>query len=108
MSNPRLASLFRTYPNAPGFKAPGPSSEAARIVTAPAARLRDRVLECFKDEPTGRTADEVATLLNCSILSVRPRVAELHRAGRIEHTAARRKNNSGMSATVWRLVRSRT
>jgi hypothetical protein len=104
MSNPRLASLFRTYPNAPGFKAPGTSQAAAEAFTAPAAVLRLRVLACITGAPEGKKADEIAEQLNCPIRSVRPRVSELHRDGKIEETGARRKNASGMSANVWRLA----
>jgi hypothetical protein len=104
MSNPRLASLFRTYPKAPGFKAPGTSQAAAVAFTGPAAILRSRVLDCITATPDGKTADEIAEQLNCSVLSVRPRVSELHRDGQIEQTGARRKNASGMSANVWRIA----
>lgn len=41
--------------------------------------------------------------LNMSVLSVRPRVSELKRTGKIKQTGARRKNESGMTATVWRI-----
>lgn len=104
-----MADLFSyrsepIYPDVPGYKAPGPSHDAAKIITLPAAKLRDRVLECAKAASEGLTADEMAQRLNCSILSVRPRVAELHRAGHIEQTGARRKNASGMSASVWRFA----
>jgi hypothetical protein len=49
------------------------------------------------------TADEIAKDLNLSVLSVCPRVSELKRLGEIQQTGARRKNESGMTATVWRL-----
>jgi hypothetical protein len=42
--------------------------------------------------------------LNLSVLSVRPRVSELKRTGKIKQTGARRKNESGMTATVWRIA----
>ena len=104
-----MADLFSyqsepIYPDVPGYKVPGPSRDAAKIITLPAVTLRDRVLECAKAAGEGLTADEMAQRLNCSILSVRPRVAELHRAGQIEQTGARRKNASGMTATVWRFA----
>jgi len=52
--------------------------------------------------PAQPTADEIANDLNLSVLSVRPRVSELKRTGKIKQTGARRKNESGMTATVWR------
>lgn len=93
------------YPDSPGFKSSGPSEEAAHKVTGRAAILRAQVLERYrKVYPQGLTADEVASALNQSVLSIRPRVSELHRNGEITDTKTRRKNDSGMSATVWRFV----
>jgi hypothetical protein len=40
-------------------------------------------------------------------LSVRPRISELNRTGKIKQTGARRKNESGMTATVWRIAPQR-
>jgi DNA-binding Lrp family transcriptional regulator len=62
------------------------------------------VLAQIAQYPDGATADEIAKDLNLSVLSVRPRVSELKRTGKIKLTGARRKNESGMTATVW-LVR---
>jgi hypothetical protein len=39
-----------------------------------------------------------------SSLSIRPRVAELKAMGKITPTGDRRRNESGMSASVWRAV----
>ena len=91
------------YPAAPGFKVPGPSEQAAKTMTGKAARMRATVLAQIAQYSGGVTADEIAKDLNLSVLSVRPRVSELKRNGEIEQTGARRKNESGMSATVWRL-----
>ena len=92
------------YPAAPGFKVPGPSEMAARAVTAPAKILLWKVKTCLAGMQGGATADEIAAELGASILSIRPRVSELNRLGVIEKTAERRKNASGMTATVWRLA----
>jgi len=62
------------------------------------------VLSVFKNEPAGMTADEAAAVLDLPILSIRPRVAELHRLGELRPTAERRRNASGASATVWRIA----
>jgi predicted ArsR family transcriptional regulator len=67
--------------------------------------LRAAVLVQLAAYPGGATADEVAKDLNLSVLSVRPRVSELNRTGKIEQTGGRRKNDSGMTATVWRVKR---
>jgi hypothetical protein len=90
------------YPTEPGFKSSGTSEEAARAMAERAKTLRDRVLGAIKAaEPIGLSADQVADKLGESILSVRPRVSELRRAGEIRKTEARAKNASGMSAVVW-------
>ena len=92
------------YPDAPGFKVAGPSQMAAEKMTPTSSQLRAAVLAQFKQNLAGMTADEIATALNLSVLSVRPRVSELHRNGLIEQTGSRRRNDSGMTATVWRLA----
>lgn len=91
------------YPNAPGFKASGPSEQAASRIAPTAKVIRAKVLQRYIEiYPQGMTADEAAAELNLSILSVRPRVAELHRDGSLIDTGSRRRNPSGMTATVWR------
>jgi hypothetical protein len=98
----RMSELI--YPDAPGFKVPGPSEQAAEAMGSIANKMRAAVLAQFAQYPAGATADEVAKDLNLSVLSVRPRVSELKRTGKIEQTGARRKNESGMTATVWRIA----
>jgi hypothetical protein len=96
---------FDLYPNSPGFKAAGGASRDAAAAIAPRVpRLRGIVLTAFHEAPAGLTADEVAGVVDLPVLSVRPRVAELHRLGEIRATDERRKNASGMSATVWRVA----
>ncbi len=97
----RMSELI--YPDAPGFKVAGPSEDAALIMRGSAAKLRASVLARIRECPGGATADEIAAHLELSVLSVRPRVSELKRAGKIKQTGARRKNESGMTATVWRI-----
>ncbi|WP_128925783.1 hypothetical protein [Bradyrhizobium guangxiense] len=89
------------YPDAPGFKAKGPSEQAATLMAATAKTLRERVRATIAASPSGLTADEVAAKLNKSILSVRPRVAELHRQGEIRPAPNRGTNASGMTASIW-------
>jgi hypothetical protein len=97
------------YPEAAGSKQRGGASEeAARRIAFHASVLRDEVRDEFEADAQvpgslGQTAD-VATRLNRSVLSIRPRVSELHRAGQIVSTADRRRNHSGLRATVWRLA----
>ena len=89
------------YPETPGFKASGTSQDAAQAVSSTAKTLRDRVLKTIAAAPAGLSADAAADLLGKSVLSVRPRVSELHRLGEIQPTAQRVENASGMSTTVW-------
>ena len=92
------------YPNRPGFKSRGASEEAARHVTGEASRLRAAVLAELQRWPAGRTADEIAQDLRRSPLSVRPRLSELKAMGKIVATGDRRRNESGMSASVWKVT----
>jgi predicted ArsR family transcriptional regulator len=101
----RMSQLI--YPDAPGFKVSGPSEQAAEAIGGKATRMRAAVLAQIAQYSSGATADEIAKDLNLSVLSVRPRVSELKRNGEIEQTGARRKNESGMTATVWRIVAER-
>lgn len=91
------------YPNAPGYKAEGPSQEAAQTIAPTAKSLRAAVLRTMIQTSHDMTADQIAAELNRSILSIRPRVAELPRQGVIRPNGERRRNASGMSATVWTL-----
>ena len=102
----RMSELLpadHSYPALPGFKTTGPSQVAAHTIAPTAAKLRAMVLAAFQRSGAGLTADEIAKDLNLSVLSVRPRVSELRRNGQIEQTGGRRKNTSGMTATVWRV-----
>ena len=95
------------YPYQAGFKGErgGPSELAARKIKAAATGIRGRVLREFQiTAPRSWTADEIAKRLGLSILTVRPRVAELHRLGELIPTKERHENESGMTATVWRLA----
>jgi hypothetical protein len=92
-----------TYPNRPGFKSYGPSHEAAVHVAGNAARLRGEVLTELIRGGAG-TADEIATRMRRSPLSIRPRLSELKALGKISATGERRLNESGMSAAVWRVL----
>ena len=89
------------YPNAPGFKNKdlGPSRQAAMDIAVKAPTLRE---QCMEKLAVPMTADEIAEMLDKSILSIRPRVAELAAKGLIEDSGKRRANSSGKLATVWK------
>jgi hypothetical protein len=97
-----LWAAAASYPLAAGSKTGGTSAEAAKKIHA--ARLQKVVLRVLQTNPGGLTADEVAAELGESILSIRPRVSELKRQGMVEKTRERRRNHSGMSASVWRAI----
>jgi hypothetical protein len=86
------------YPESPGWKEWGTSREAAPRAED-AARLRERVLEVLWKEG-GMTADQVAERLRLDALSVRPRVSELLRLGRVRRSGERRRTRLGKSAAV--------
>jgi hypothetical protein len=95
-----------SYPDTPGFKAIGPSSEAARKVTQHASTVRERVVQFLRlEHPASFKSDQIAARLGISFLSVRPRVSELHLPGEIKPDGTRCKNVSGMSAQCWRAAK---
>lgn len=49
------------------------------------------------------TADEIAQRLGISILTSRPRVAELVKKGYLQDSGQRRQNASGRPAAVWEI-----
>lgn len=96
--------MLTTYPNHPGFKVVGPSKQAAEKVEPKSKIIRDKIVEILKQHHRiGLTADELAFLLDASVLSVRPRVTELLRMNILEDSGGRRKNEMGSTVTVWRL-----
>lgn len=92
----------QTYPAVAGWKEPTTSRDAAEAVEPKAKRLRPLVIEDLLNHPAS-TADEVAKRLGETVLSVRPRIAELNRDCTIEKTGIRRRNESGLSAHTWRV-----
>lgn len=99
-----LFAYRETYPNAPGFKARKTASDAAAAIKPLSQTLRTMVLDTIRASDAGLTADEVARRLGSSILSVRPRVAELAAQNRIVDSGATRPNDSGRAAIVWRVA----
>ena len=98
----RMGDLI--HPDAPGCKALGPSVQSAEAKSSTANKMRAAVLAQFAQYPGGATADEIAKDNNLSVLSVRPRVSEFKRLGENKQTGGRRKNESGMTATVWQIA----
>lgn len=94
---------FTRYPHVPGYRDTDTSRDAAESVKPTAASLRTKCLNVLR-KCGPLTADEVAGLLNVTILSVRPRMTELRGLYKITDTGVRRKNASGHAAIVWGLV----
>jgi len=65
-----------------------------------AASLRGDCIEAIKLHGD-MTADECATRLGRSVLAIRPRFTEMQKRGWIFKSGTRRKNSSGLYATVW-------
>lgn len=95
-----MTDLF-AYPHAAGYQARDTSKAAAAVV--PVGTLQDRTLAVIA-KSNGLTADETAGRMGLSILSVRPRVTELARLGKVRDTGERRANGSGRKAIVWMAI----
>ena len=94
-----------TYPMVAGSKEHSTSRDAAIAIEASgkAATLRVECLNLFKSGFRG-TADECAHKINEDILSIRPRIAELHKRGLIEKTGNRRNADGGRPSHEWQLA----
>ena len=92
-----------TYPNQAGYQKQSTSKEAAEDINKKLPHLRDRVLQVIKNKGKyGATPEEVASLLNITILSVRPRFTELKWSDHIIVTGEKRKNEFNKNIIVWR------
>lgn len=89
------------YPHSAGYQNTDTSKAAAESI--PAHLLRAKVLREF-ERRGAMTADECASALHSSVLSIRPRVTELGKLGRLVATSERRTNASGRKAIVWRVA----
>jgi len=78
--------------------------EALKTVEPKINPAHELILDLLYTNYHGLTADEVAFSLNYKVLFARPRMSELHKAGKIYRGDKRRKNASGLSATVWRIA----
>ena len=99
--DPTLFDYGERYPHAPGAKTGGTSQAAADAVAKRAPTLRSQVYNLLRSIPNGLTADECASALNRSVLSIRPRLSELLATGHIQDSGRTRANISGVQATVW-------
>lgn len=100
----QLDMFAPAYPDAPGFKELGQTSEAAaKAIASRVNRLQGMALRMLHHHPHGLTADEIAAMNGEDRLAMRPRLTELCRMGKVEKTGILRGNASGRAAHVWRL-----
>lgn len=97
-----MTDLF-DYPSHPGAQDRETSRAAAAEIADAAPTLRAKALAILENS-NGLTADQVAARLGMSILSIRPRVTELARMGKIRDGGERRPNTSGKMAIVWKPI----
>ncbi|MBL7040267.1 MAG: hypothetical protein ISR77_16640 [Pirellulaceae bacterium] len=88
--------------------APDTQIEAYQASKKTAPTLRDQVKQVLANAPEGLTPDEIAAVLDESVLSIRPRVTQLDQMGQIERTDRRRRNASGSKAAVYVLSYAKT
>ncbi len=98
-----LFSYTPSYPARAGFKERTTSREAAQGIEASgkAELLREAILELYRSGFTG-TADDCAHRIGESILSIRPRVAELKARQVLVATGERRAMDGGRMGHVLR------
>ena len=92
------------YPDAPGYRTAGPSEEAAAAMRGRCVTIRRMILDLLRQHPAGLTTDEALAHLELSRPTGQPRFSELRRMGEIVATDERRRNASGMTATVWKIA----
>lgn len=97
--------LFR-YPYVPGAQNQRTSHAAADDMAPKASTYRGMCLAILKK--AAHTPDEVAGILDVSVLTIRPRITELKLMGFIEDSGEVRQNASGKMAIVWKATNKHT
>ena len=93
-----------TYPHTePGWKVTDTSRAAAESVRHTTAEAYSGILAVLRRHHE-LTADEIAWEMDCDKHYIRSRCSELKGQGKIEATGERRRNVSGKSADVLRIV----
>ena len=95
-----------SYPDSPGHKEKGGTSEQAAVEIRDRAKvLSARIMLLFAamGPEQGMTADEVSEALGVDKGSIRPRFTELKLVGRLYKTTATRVNRIGKNVRVWKL-----
>jgi DNA-binding IclR family transcriptional regulator len=97
-----LSEAFRRIPAEAYSRVSDPktSDEAAADALYGAQRVSEIVLEVLEAHPAGLTMCELAGVTGLPVQAVTPRFAPLRRRGLIQ-AAGKRRNVSGVMATVW-------
>ena len=91
----------KLYPYSPGSQDSDTSIEAAELIKEGAETIRKKVFDVIVNKGVfGATPDEIADLLALSAFTIRPRVTELYKQGKIERKD-KRQNASKRSAYVY-------
>jgi predicted ArsR family transcriptional regulator len=85
-----------------GYRRTDTSYDAALSIRPSAASYESKCLATMKTHGA-LTPDEGASILEVSVLTVRPRFTALHQAGHIVDSGQRRPNTNGRKTIVWRL-----
>ncbi len=97
-----LGLLGTAYPISPDHRGVDTSRAAAKALLPRLASVQSMVLSVINAAgTTGATGDEIAAILGWERHSVRPRTAELRKAGKIRDSGQRRANATGRAAIVW-------
>jgi hypothetical protein len=93
------------FPEHPGFKEKGGTSEAAAALareTAPV--LRQRCFALIEAASAGLTSDEVAKMMDWELCSIRARISELYAMGWVRKDGRRANRHSRASSVIWKAV----
>ncbi len=87
-------------PSAPYQPHSETSREAAESIDKTIDTLREKVYKAIRGASMGLTAEELSDVTGIKGDTVRPRLVELYRAGRIT-TAGKRPTKSKRKASIW-------
>lgn len=86
-----------------GYRRMDTAHDAAEGAARFTKRFHAEIIAALKSKGP-MTADETASAIGASVLSIRPRFTELASGGAIVDTGERRHNESGRRAAVWGLA----
>lgn len=85
-----------------GYRRRDTSKAAAEAVRA--KPMREIVFDVIASAPVPLSPDDVADILGKGVLSIRPRVTELAKAGRIEDSGRRGLTDDGRRCIRWQVA----